>query len=58
MYRYPNSNKVYRLVSVTGFIYRFACGHWCTDNVFADLINVKTGIANYKQTTLFINLST
>ena len=53
MYRYPNSNKVYRLVSVTGFIYRFACGHWCTDNVFADLINVKTGIANYKQTTLF-----
>lgn len=52
-YIYPNGTKKYRLVRVTGFIYSFSCGHWCTDNVFADLISVKTGIANYKQTTLF-----
>lgn len=53
IYRYPNCKKKYRLVEVSGFIYRFACGHWCTDSVFADLINVDTGIANWKQTTLF-----
>lgn len=33
----------------------FKCGHWCTDSVFEDLIDLKTGIAGWqkpKQLTL------
>ena len=45
-YKYPNSNKLFTLVEIKGFIYKFKCGHWCTDNVFLDLIDIKTGIQN------------
>lgn len=36
-YQYPNDNKIFVLKEITGFIYRFDCGHWCTDCVFKDL---------------------
>ena len=55
VYRYPESNKRFVLKSVSGWIFRFECGHWCTDTVFSYLINVKTGISvcNDKQLSLF-----
>ena len=52
-YRYPNSDEVIELVAITGFIYRFKCGHWCTDTVFNGLIDCETGIPNWMQPTLF-----
>ena len=56
-YRYPNSSKKYKLteISSNGFVYIFSCGHRCTDNVFADLINCSTGIqvGNDMQLQLF-----
>lgn len=43
-YIYPNDpDNRFKLVKVTGWIYRFKCGHWCTDSVFMDLINVEAG---------------
>lgn len=51
-YRYPNSMKRFVLKDVDGFIYRFACGHWCTDCVFVDLIRIKTGIQVYRDTQM------
>ena len=42
-YQYPCGSRV-KLTSVTGFIFRFECGHWCTNTVFKDLIRCKTGI--------------
>ena len=42
-YKYPNSSEKFKLKSVDGFIYRFECGHCCTDSVFMDMILVKTG---------------
>lgn len=44
-YKYPGSNKRFKLVSVTGFRFGFEDGHWCTDIIFVDLIRVKTGMA-------------
>ena len=40
-YKYANYHETFILknVSTTGNAY-FECGHWCTDNVFVDLINV------------------
>ncbi len=55
-YKYPNSDKVFILKKIKGFIYHFACGHWCTDNVFEDLIDIETGIANWKNKQLKLNL--
>lgn len=42
-YRYPGSKQIFKLKEVKGFTYRFECGHWCTDNIFKQLIRVKTG---------------
>jgi hypothetical protein len=44
-YRYPNSEDVLKLKKVKGYIFTFECGHWCTDCVFMDLIE----ISNKKQ---------
>lgn len=30
--------KPFRLNKVTGFIFQFDGGHWCTDNVFKDFM--------------------
>lgn len=51
-YKYTNSNKKFKLVSVTNFIFRFKCGHWCTDCVFVDLINVRTKLNVLQETQL------
>ena len=51
-YKYPNSNKRFKLVEVIGYKYLFACGHWCTDSVFEDLIRCKTGVQNYMNNQL------
>jgi hypothetical protein len=56
LYRYPNRGQKFKLIVVTeNGICHFECGHWCTDNVFTDLIRVKTGVQVYKdiQTQLF-----
>jgi hypothetical protein len=42
-YRYPNSKRLFKLIKVDGYIFRFKCGHWCTDNVFEDLKPVNIG---------------
>ena len=48
-YKYKKSNRIFELVEITqNNTHKFKCGHWCTDNVFRDLICVKG-----KQTTLF-----
>lgn len=51
-YRYPNSKNIFTLKKKRKFIFHFACGHKCTDNVFSDLIRVKTGIQVYKDNQL------
>ena len=52
-YKYPNCKKIYILESVEGYKYKFKCGHWCTDNVFEDLIDVKTNVQNFELNQLF-----
>ena len=51
-YRYPNSRQIFKLIEIDGYKYKFECGHWCTDCVFADLINTSTNIPNYLNTQL------
>lgn len=46
-YKYPAEKQKFRLIESNGFVYRFECGHWCTDCVFEDLIRCKTGKANF-----------
>jgi len=43
-YRYRNSKIIYKLKEIDGYKYIFECGHWCTDNVFVDLILVNNQI--------------
>lgn len=55
-YVYPNSKEKFTLKKVKGCIFYFNGGKWCTDCVFDDLINTKTGLANWqipKQLKLF-----
>lgn len=47
-YKYYGSERIFTLIKVDGFIYRFACGHWCTDIVFMDLIDLKHNRFNYE----------
>jgi hypothetical protein len=39
-YKYYNSDKIFILKEIRDYIYVFECGHWCTDNVFPDLIQL------------------
>lgn len=39
-YKYWNCPDILVLKSIDGFIYRFECGHWCTDTVFVDLYQI------------------
>jgi hypothetical protein len=39
-YKYPNGNRIFKLVEKRLCTYHFECGHWVTDNVFVDLISV------------------
>lgn len=45
-YKYPDYYKKYKLkeISKNGFVFKFECGHWVTDLVFIDMIDVKTKI--------------
>lgn len=43
-YQYPGGGKKYKLIKVVGWKYLFECGHWCTDSVFLDLFNCRTGL--------------
>lgn len=47
-YKYYNSDKIFTLIKTNGFIYYFECGHWCTDNVFIDLIDLQYNRFNYE----------
>jgi hypothetical protein len=51
-YTYPGSKRRFKLIEVDGYIFKFECGHRCTDNVFLDLIRVKTGIQVYRDNQL------
>lgn len=39
-YRYPGSGRKFVLKEIRPFSYVFECGHWCTDNVFVDMIRI------------------
>lgn len=47
-YKYYNSDKILTLIKTNGYIYYFECGHWCTDNVFIDLIDLQHNRFNYE----------
>ena len=53
-YKYPNSRKIFILKYVTNNMFYFECGHWCTDNVFLDLIRLKTKSQNYLDNQLIL----
>jgi hypothetical protein len=50
-YKYPepNNNRVFVLKKVIGKTYHFKCGHWCTDSVFIDLIDLSNGLAEWQK---------
>lgn len=59
-YRYPLSEDIFilervKVVNGKPMCYFFKCGHWCTDCVFDDLIDMSTGRQNFegKQLQLF-----
>ncbi len=52
-YKYPDCKDIFELEKIEGFIYKFKCGHWVTDNVFLDLIDLKTNTPNWELNKLF-----
>ena len=48
-YKYPHSDKLFKLKKRVGHIFIFECGHRVTDNVFIDLIRIKTWVQVYKE---------
>jgi len=48
-YPEPNSNRIFELKKIVGTTYIFKCGHWCTDSVFNDLIDLSTGLAGWQK---------
>ena len=50
-FRYYGSDEIFTVSQVRRFSVVFACGHWCTDTVFADLIPVQ----DHGQLPLFTN---
>lgn len=58
LYKYPDpkNTRLFQLKKKVGCIYHFKCGHWVTDCVFNDLIDLSTGLAEWqkpKQLKLF-----
>lgn len=47
-YKYPNSDKIFELKEIRNNNYYFKCGHWCTNSVFIDLIDLSTGLAQWQ----------
>lgn len=56
-YKYRETNKTFQLTHFgkNGNAY-FKCGHWCTDNVFMDLIDIATGLAKWENKQLSLEL--
>ena len=54
-YKYPepSSTDIFILdyIGINGNAY-FKCGHWCTDSVFVDLIDLSTGYAQWNNPQL------
>lgn len=50
-YKYPepSNQRVFVLKKVVGKTYFFKCGHWVTDCVFEDLIDLSTGLAEWQK---------
>jgi len=40
-YQYPCNQQKFKLSKVINSIFHFECGHWCTDNVFIELLQVE-----------------
>jgi len=41
-YKYPNCAQEFTLKEVRPkWVFRFECGHWCTDSVFVDLVDME-----------------
>lgn len=52
-YKYPNRSKnKFKLKAIESHKYLFECGHWCTENVFMDLVRIKTGVQVYNERQL------
>jgi hypothetical protein len=56
-YKYFGCKRRFKLIEVSGYIFKFECGHWVTDTVFEDLVRVKTGIQVYRDNQLKIWIS-
>lgn len=56
-YKYPQCNKIFTLdhFGKNGNAY-FKCGHWCTDSVFVDLIDLSTGFAKWNNPQLKLTI--
>ena len=56
-YKYPNCEKVFILLNIgeNGNAY-FKCGHWCTNSVFSDLIDLQTGFAKWNNPQLSLSI--
>lgn len=55
-YKYPNKKKKYKLKEVDGCVFKFHCSHWCTDNVFIDLIRCSTGTHVFEDNQTMLKL--
>jgi hypothetical protein len=47
-FKYPQTDQIFELKSKSNFIYRFKCGHWCTDSVMLDLILLRKNTQVYR----------
>ena len=47
-YHYPNRTQIFELIKIENDVYFFKCGHKVMGSVFDDLINAKTGVANWE----------
>jgi hypothetical protein len=47
-FKYPGNDQIFELKSKSNFIYRFKCGHWCTDSVMLDLILIRKNTQVYR----------
>lgn len=43
-YKHFGQTKAFKLTETNGVIFRFECGYWVTDNVFEDMVRVRTGL--------------
>lgn len=57
-YKYRKSDTIFILKEVVVYRFIFECGHWCTDNIFVELIDIKKKVAVWYliQTTIDFNI--